>query len=167
MSTPATKARRQNKSVMLAAGILLLFCVPQIQAQCGGHTYDFYTSSRDTEPFNTTVPAVESPGWASHVIHQVTALWKTLSASVPTFNCGRCPQDPTPGKRCEGPSCSGDSAPMALPVPSPTERSNEMGVFMGLGDMPRQDSSSSFTNGDCLFHLAAHLDSIFHPPRFS
>src|SRR5471030_3241589 len=108
MSTPVNRAWRQTNSVMLAAGILLLICVPQVQAGCGGH--DFYVPSRDADAFKNTAP--ESANWASQAVHYVNAIWNRLYVSLPTFRCGTCPQDPTsPGNRCEGPFCSGGSMP--------------------------------------------------------
>src|ERR1017187_8997985 len=152
MSTPATRVRRQIVSAMLAAGVLLLFCAPQIQADCGGHSHGSFQVVSYTESSNPNQDSTDSQSWSAQVVQRVKAFWNGLLSSQAPFGCGSCPQDPaSPEKRCEGPFCSGDSAPTALPVPTTSERSNELGYFMGLGDRSRQDRSTLFTDADCLF----------------
>jgi hypothetical protein len=165
-----TNSWKQRKGVLLAAAILSLVCAPQVQAECGGHSngYPEPTVAVRGETEAPKNPTSSSIGWGSQVLHRLQAFWNSLSAPLSAFPCGSCPQAPTaPGNRCEGPFCKGDAVPTALPMAGTPEKSNELGFFTGLRDIPRYDPSSSFVNADCFFGLSTCLDTIFHPPRFS
>src|ERR1017187_7500923 len=120
MSTPATRVRRQIVSAMLAAGVLLLFCAPQIQADCGGHSHGSFQVVSYTESSNPNQDSTDSQSWSAQVVQRVKAFWNGLLSSQAPFGCGSCPQDPAPPKKGgEAPFCPGAPPPRVFPVPPP------------------------------------------------
>lgn len=86
------------------------------------------------------------------------------SSALPCMPCQR--DSTTPGRRCEGPHCSGLPTPVSSPAPVLPSRTNESAVASTF----TTPSASPWLTGYLTAHsdlipLSVALDSIFHPPR--
>jgi hypothetical protein len=166
------------KAALLAIGAVLPFCLPsQADARCGSAHAWLYTQVSAQPVTMETVPSAgpislrsvtcaKPRSWTSQLARDLKEVWHSVWNSSEGVPCNRCPfGSPAPGRRCEGPFCSGGAPPIALPIPGSAEGSNESASLPGLRQIPRHESLARGFGVDTCVPPSACLDSIFHPPR--
>ncbi len=165
---------------LLAFGMALPFCLPgRAEARCASAHAWLYTQVTAQPEATETVPSAgpvclrSLEAWpADHrevgrrqLARDSQQVWHGMWDSFQGAPCERCPFGLAPGRRCEGPNCSGEAPPTALPMPGFTAGSNESASLPGLGQSPRQGCcrASSALISACRRSFCLHIPSFILP----
>jgi hypothetical protein len=161
------------KTAVLALGAIFVFCAPVKGQVCGSHDAEHMpTSVPRQKEWMPVLPTDGAPDFFTVVVqnisHRFESAWKFVVRVTPDSPCPRCPLGPaSPGRRCDGPNCSGDPVPTALPLPTPTELDKDPVYFLGVRTIPLNERSVRLSEADTIHPFSCSLNAIFHPPRLA
>jgi hypothetical protein len=137
----------------LVLGVVLCLAEARAYAGCNDHTVFSFrsiaSSSSPTDPVSS---------------NQQSADVSDLRRALP---CSRCPTSPAApvNAPCRGPFCSGNKAPVGLPITAPNPKVQEQLTALALPAGDEQDEHSDWLSPDQFVTPITSADPIFHPPR--